>query len=243
MLGRRVRMPEFQVWIFAGICILLAVIVAAFGGKKKVIDSIITVISTFIGVFAGLAINSAHERAARESKANNVIRATMIGIHESVRPYAKLLEDFRVLSVVPEPDEKIRQYFVSAIQGSPLGTPIVMTNFLSSPEIIEFVDESVFYRVVDDTVKMNLSSNAVNNAKTDAVSGYNTLKEFAGYAGNAYKILCMQLKKEEGTLDKEASNRLQSDTTTEDDVSKVDCNPQWTAADLINKILRKAGSK
>jgi hypothetical protein len=44
-------MPEFRVWIVAGTCVLLVAVVAAFGGKKKIVDSLVTVIATFLGVF------------------------------------------------------------------------------------------------------------------------------------------------------------------------------------------------
>jgi hypothetical protein len=237
-------MPELRIWLIALVCVFLAGIVAVFNGRKAIFDGVVTMLATFVGVLVGLAVSSAHDRNVREEKANNIIKAMMVGIHENVRPYAKLLSDSRVLGISnfnnPDVIKATGDQFLSMIQQAPVTTPPVMNNLTSNSEIIEFFDERTLYAVVDDTVKMNYSSNQVNNAKSDARSGYNALQAFAGFGAHAYEKLCLQFRKNEGQLEDETLVRFVSGTTTDDDLTKADCNPQWSEADVVNTIFEKA---
>jgi hypothetical protein len=190
----------------------------------------------------------------REGKASNTIEAMLVGIHESVRPYAQLLDNSRAVGLIKsgnngeldpnsEGIKSIESQFISTIQKIPVGKPAVMSNILSSPEAVEFIDELTLYTIVDDTVKMNFASNEVNNGKTDAQSTYRSLKEFTDTAANAYEILCMRLRRNEGKLDDETWTRLQSTKMSKDDLDKANCEPQWTEADLVNRLRTQAGNK
>jgi hypothetical protein len=247
MLSGETKMPELPIWLIAIACVFLAGIVAVFNGREAISDGVVTMLATFVGVLAGLAVNPAHDRNVREEKANNIIKAMMVGIHENLRPYAKLLSDSRVLGISnfnnEEEKKSIEQQFSSMIQQAPVTTPSVMSNLTSNSEIVEFIDEITLYTIVDYNVKMNFSSNQVNNYKSDAPSGYTALQAFAGFAAHAYEKLCMQLRKNEGQLENQIITRFDNGTPTDEDLIKTNCKPQWSEADVVNTIFEKARGK